>query len=339
MFVCLFGCWFQSGSICYWSQSELRDPRPNNEQHPPLLLAPLQSQISPACALLWYQRMIARMAFSEQQKPRCSNVSLNKSTQSSPKQITSLCRNNPRLASQIRQTGFEGMGETKKPVIEPWSIWRRTVCSVEQRLRRWGQKQDWKKMTWQKLPLFARDKPEKLIELDSRNDLSSLSAAAPVLNSSDGAFVSDEQPFAEASQWSYLLLVEKKIQLATSIFVKTLSCVYSIKFRLCKFNDWFQKKVLVSRRRHCFGQNGQKMQALNLQSVWKCNFYMVWAGRGPKEELVSRLCQNTGGQIYFGQNGTTATLGRILMLPAQSHADDEKVPPSFREDPFCTFQF
>ena len=49
-------------------------------------------------------------------------------------------------------------------------------------------------------PLFARDKPEKLIELDSRNDLSSLSAAAAVLNSSDSAFVPDEQPFAEASQ-------------------------------------------------------------------------------------------------------------------------------------------
>ena len=55
-------------------------------------------------------------------------------------------------------------------------------------------------MTWQKLPLFARDKPEKLIELDSRNDLSSLSAAAAVLNSSDSAFVLDEQPFAEDSQ-------------------------------------------------------------------------------------------------------------------------------------------
>ena len=55
-------------------------------------------------------------------------------------------------------------------------------------------------MTRQKLSLFARDKPEKLIELDSRNDLSSLSAAAPVLNRSDSAFVSDEQPFAEASQ-------------------------------------------------------------------------------------------------------------------------------------------
>ena len=101
-----------------------------------------------------------------------------------------------------------------------------------------------------------------------------------------------------------------------------------------------KRSLLAESRRRCFGQNGQKMQALNLQSVWKCNFYMVWAGRGPKEELVSRLCQNTGGQIYFGQNGTTATSGRILMLlPAQSHANDEKAPPSFREDPFCTFQF
>ena len=195
-------------------------------------------------------------------------------------------------------------------------------------------------MTWQKLLCLP--------ETSLRNWLNLIRGMiwVPCLRqrqfwTSDSAFVLDEQPFAEASQWSYLLLMEKKIQLTTSIFVKTLSCVYSIKFRLCKFNDWFQKRSLLAEsRRHCFGQNGQKMQALNLQSVWKCNFYMVWAGRGPKEELVSRLCQNTGGQIYFGQNGTTATSGRILMLlPAQSHANDEKVPPSFREDPFCTFQF
>ena len=44
-----------------------------------------------------------------------------------------------------------------------------------------GEKQERKKMTRQKLSLFARDKPEKLIEPDSRNDLSSLSAAAAVL--------------------------------------------------------------------------------------------------------------------------------------------------------------
>ena len=83
----------------------------------------------------------------------------------------------------------------------------------------------------------------------------------------------------------YSLLVSKKIQYIAH---------FSILHRGWKHQImWPKKRLLAESRQHCFWTKWPKMPTLNLQTVWKCNFCMIWAGRCPKEELVSRVCQNT----------------------------------------------
>ena len=94
--------------------------------------------------------------------------------------------------------------------------------------------------------------------------------------------------FSSNHQWGinhYSLLVAKKIQYIAH---------FSILYRGWKHQIMLPKKrLLAESRQHCFWTKWPKMPTLNLQTVWKCNFCMIWAGRCPKEELVSRVCQNT----------------------------------------------
>ena len=89
------------------------------------------------------------------------------------------------------------------------------------------------------------------------------------------------------------------------------------------------------------------MPTLNLQTVWKCNFCMIWAGRCPKEELVSKLCQNTNlfsschgvwakwKDRKFGENTNWQT--RVMMEELCSFSSEVWAISQRSYELYCTF--